>query len=172
MNSPRSRRSNFLTFALLIAGLIAGYQAPAFAQADQGRISGTVTDSNGGLVPGAAIVVKNERTGEERTTTTNEVGYFVVSSLHPSSYSVTAEAKDLSAKATNIQLLVGQEFNLPLVAQPRGLAVTVDIAAGGEAALETSSAAMGANVNPREVEGLPINGRQLSQLCLPIWSAH
>jgi len=166
MNSPRSRRSNFLTFALLIASLVAGYHAPAFAQADQGRISGTVTDSNGGLVPGAAIVVKNERTGEERTTTTNEVGYFVVSSLHPSSYSVTAEAKDLSAKATNIQLLVGQEFKLPLVAQPRGLAVTVDVAAGGEAALETSSAAMGANVNPREVEGLPINGRQLSQLYL------
>jgi hypothetical protein len=136
------------------------------AQTDSGRIAGTVTDANGGLVPGAAIVVTNERTGEERTATTNDVGYFLVSSLRPSSYTVTATAKDLSAKATNVQVLVGQEFSLTMVAQPATLAATVNINAGGEAALETSSAAIGANVNPREVEGLPINGRQLSQLYL------
>lgn len=136
------------------------------AQTDQGRIAGTVTDSAGGLVPGATIVVKNERTGEERTATTNETGYFMVSSLRPSSYSVTASAKDLTAKTTGIQVLVGQEFALSLVVQPTGLAATVNVTAGGEATLETSSATIGANVNEREVEGLPINGRQLSQLYL------
>ena len=138
----------------------------ANAQTDSGRIAGTVTDATGGLVPGATVVVKNERTGEERTTTTNEEGYFIVSSLRPSTYTVTANAKDLSAKTTNVQVMVGQEFSLTMVAQPTALAATVDIAAGGEAVLETSSAAIGANVNPREVEGLPINGRQLSQLYL------
>src|SRR6185503_17756809 len=111
----------------------------ATAQMDQGRISGTVTDSNGALVPGATIVVKNERTGEERTATTNEDGYFIVSALRPSSYSVSATAKDLSAKSTNIQLLVGQEFSLTMIAQPTGLAATVDVTAGGDVALETSS---------------------------------
>ena len=138
----------------------------AKAQTDQGRIAGTVTDQNGGLVPGAAIIVRNERTGEERTATANDLGYFIVSSLRPSTYTVTATAKDLSAKTTNVELLVGQEFTLGMIAQPTALAATVDIAAGGEAILETSSAAMGANVNPREIEGLPINGRQLSQLYL------
>ena len=123
----------------------------ANAQTDQGRIAGTVTDTNGALVPGATIVVKNERTGEERTATTNETGHFIISALRPSSYSVTASAKDLSAKTTNIQLLVGQEFSLTMIVQPTGVAATVDIAAGGETTLETSSAAMGANVNPREV---------------------
>ena len=136
------------------------------AQVDQGRIAGTVTDSNGGLVPGASIVVKNDKTGEERTATTNEVGYFMISSLRPSTYTVTANAKDLSAKSTNVQVLVGQEFTLAMVVQPTGVAATVDVAAGGDAILDTGSAAMGANVNPREVEGLPINGRQLSQLYL------
>jgi hypothetical protein len=153
---------------LIVIALAALFVLPpgAGAQTDQGRIAGTVTDSNGGLVPGATIVVKNERTGEERTATTNDVGYFIVSSLRPSSYNVTASAKDLSAKTTNLQLLVGQEFTLAMIVQPIGVAATVDITAGGEATLETSSAAMGANVNPREVEGLPINGRQLSQLYL------
>jgi carboxypeptidase family protein len=136
------------------------------AQVDTGRIAGTLTDAHGAVIPGATVVVKNERTGEERTTTTSEAGYFAVTSLRPSTYSVTASARDLQAKTTNVEVLVGQEFTLAMVAQPTGLAVTVDVAAGGEAVLETSSAAIGANVNPREVEGLPINGRQLSQLYL------
>ncbi len=153
---------------LIVIALATVFMLPlaAHAQVDQGRIAGTVTDSNGALVPGASIVARNERTGEERTATTNDVGYFLISSLRPSSYSVTASAKDLSAKSANIQLLVGQEFTLTMVVQPTGLAATVDVTAGGEVILESGSAAMGANVNPREVEGLPINGRQLSQLYL------
>ena len=138
----------------------------ASAQTDQGRIAGTVTDSNGALVPGATVVVKNGRTGEERTAITNEAGYFIISALRPSSYLVTVSAKDLSAKASNVQVLVGQEVNLPLTVQPTGVEARVDIVGGGETGLETSSATMGANVNAREVEGLPINGRQLSQLYL------
>jgi hypothetical protein len=138
----------------------------ASGQTDQGRIAGTVSDSNGALVPGAAIVVRNEKTGDERTTTTNEIGYFTVSSLRPSTYTITANAKDLSATTTNVQVLVGQEISLPLTVQPKSLEARVDVVGGGEAMLDTGSASMGANVNPREVEGLPLNGRQLSQLYL------
>jgi len=56
---------------LLVAFLatICLIQLPAYAQQDQGRIAGTVTDSNSAVVPGASIIVKNERTGEERTAT-------------------------------------------------------------------------------------------------------
>jgi Carboxypeptidase regulatory-like domain len=158
----------FGRFSLVALALVLLFVVPPTAngQSDQGRISGTVTDSNGALVPGATIVVKNERTGEERTAVSNESGYFIVSALRPSSYTVTATAKELSAKTSNVQVLVGQEYTLTMVAQPTGVAATVDITAGGDAVLENNSAAMGANVNPREVEGLPINGRQLSQLYL------
>jgi len=166
MYSKVPRRLFRLSLVIVALATVALFCLPASAQTDQGRIAGTVTDSNGALVPGSTIVVKNERTGEERTATTNEVGYFIVSALRPSTYSVTASAKDLSAKTTNIGLLVGQEFTVTLIVQPTGLAATVDVTAGGETTLETSSASMGANVNPREVESLPLNGRQLSQLYL------
>ncbi|HEV7473236.1 MAG TPA: carboxypeptidase regulatory-like domain-containing protein [Pyrinomonadaceae bacterium] len=159
----RPSRISLIVFAAVV---LFSLPLAANAQTDQGRIAGTVTDSNGGLVPGAAIVVKNERTGEERTAITNELGHFIVSALRPSTYSVSASAKDLSAKTTNVELLVGQEFTLTMVVQPTGVAATVDVRADGETALDTSSAAIGANVNAREVEGLPINGRQLSQLYL------
>ena len=57
---------------------IAAVTAPAFAQTDQGRISGTVRDSSSAFVAGAAVSVKNERTGEERKGTSNNEGFFVI----------------------------------------------------------------------------------------------
>ena len=138
----------------------------AFGQAESGQIAGTVTDQNGGLVPGASIVVKNDKTGEERTATSTTDGTYSISSLKPSTYTVTVTTAGLATTATNVQVLVGQALKLDLVVKPQDLKATVDIAAGGETIVDTSSAANGANVNPREVEGLPINGRQLSQLYL------
>ena len=70
--------------ALLIA-------APAFAQVDQGRFTGTVRDQSNAFVGGATVKVKNERTGEERVVLTNAQGYFLVGSLRPSTYTIRAE---------------------------------------------------------------------------------
>jgi len=141
-------------------------QVTGSAQTDQGRIVGTVTDANGAVVPGASVVIKNERTGEERTATTNDAGYYLVLALRPSSYSISATAQNLTVRLTNVQLMVGQELKLGLTLQATGVEAKVDISAAGESALDTGSAAMGVNVNPREVEALPLNGRQLSQLYL------
>src|SRR5205085_3689061 len=138
----------------------------AFAQSDQGRIVGAVRDPNNAVVPGAIITVHNERTGEERTVTTNEAGLYQVTALKPATYTVTVTAQSFKTTKTNeVQLNVGQELTLDLVVQP-GLAETVDVVSSAELALDTSSASMAANVNPREVAGLPLNGRQLSQLYL------
>src|SRR6266850_6593942 len=141
-------------------------QLTGSAQSEQGRIVGTVTDANGAVIPGASVVIKSERTGEERTAITNEAGNYFVSGLRPSLYTVTATAQNLTVRLANVQLLVGEELNLGLTLQATGVEAKVDITSTGDAAIDTSSAAMGVNVNPREVEGLPLNGRQLSQLYL------
>ena len=117
-------------------------------------------------MPGASIVVKNERTGEERTATSTDSGSYIVSGLRPSLYTVTASAQNLTVRATNVQLLAGQELNLDLTLQATGVEAKVDIVAAADTGIDTGSAAMGVNVNPREVEALPLNGRQLSQLYL------
>ena len=165
MHNPLNPRVQFRLLVIALAALLL-FPLAANAQVDTGRIAGVVSDTNGAVVPGATVVIKNERTGEERTTTTNEAGTFLVIALHPAMYTITVNAQDLSVKATGVQVLVGQELNLPLTVQPKGLEAHVDIVGGGEAAVETTSASMGANVNPREVESLPINGRQVSQLYL------
>src|SRR5690242_16450378 len=163
-NVPR-RLQPLLVVVLTIATVFL-IGLPVQAQQDQGRITGVVKDANGAVVPGAAIVVKNERTGEERTATSNDSGSYIVSGLRPSVYTVTASAQNLNVRATNVQLLAGQELNLDLTLQATGVEAKVDIVAAPDTGIDTGTAAMGVNVNPREVEALPLNGRQLSQLYL------
>src|ERR1043166_1170902 len=149
--------------AILTLLLLSGI---AFAQTDTGKISGTVKDQNGAIVPGANITVTNERTGEERSAKANEDGYFVVPALKASSYRVIAENTGLSAKVEHVNLNVGQELMVNLAMTATGIEATVNVVSGEEAVTNTGSASMGANVVPREVQGLPLNGRQLSQLYL------
>src|SRR5215510_2445125 len=151
----------FLTFATVFL-----ISLPVQAQQDQGRIGGVVKDANGAIVPGASILVKNDRTGEERTATSTDAGSYVISGLKPSVYTVTASAQSLTVRAANVQLLVGQELVLNLTLQATGVEAKVDVVAGGDSAVDTASASMSVNVNPREVKALPLNGRQLSQLYL------
>src|SRR5215510_12141031 len=141
---------------------------PSFAQVDQGRIAGTVKDQTGAVIPGVMITIKNERTGEERTALSGDRGDYLVVALKPSTYTVSAELTGFATtELTGLQLTVGQTLTLDLVIKPAGVTQEVTVSAdSAEVRVETSSAAMGANVDTREVASLPINGRQLSQLYL------
>jgi hypothetical protein len=137
------------------------------AQIDQARITGVVRDQNNAMIPGATIAVKNERTGDTRTVTSKEDGSFVVPNLKPSLYTIQVTASNFAkAEYTNVELVVGQAFDLAAELKPSGSTESVTIVGSEEAAIDTSSARMGANVNEAEVKGLPLNGRQLSQLYL------
>ena len=131
------------------------------------RIAGTVTDASGAVIPGATVVVKNEKTGDERTAIAGDDGSFQIIALKPSTYAVSVSADNFEpATQGGVELLVGQQANVNLTLQPKGVTANVDIVSNEEAVVNTSSASMSVNVNPREVGGLPLNGRQVSQLYL------
>ena len=75
----------FTAIFILIFALIINISA----QTD-GRIAGTITDANGGVIPGATVTVTNEQTGEARTVTAKDDGTFIVVALKPSKYTITA----------------------------------------------------------------------------------
>lgn len=137
------------------------------AQVDGARLSGIVTDPSGNIVPGATIVVKNERTGGERTVTVNNDGSYMVPALTPSTYTVTVTAANFEIFSQHgIAVAVGQQATVNPTLPIKGVAAQVDIMAGDDTLVNVTSASMSANVSGREVAGLPINGRQLSQLYL------
>ena len=139
----------------------------ALAQSGQGRIVGTVTDSSGAVLPKSVVTVTENKTGAKREVTPDAKGYYVITNLAPSIYTVTATAANFApAEVREYPLSAGQERTLNLSLQPGSVATEVNVVSGELTEVETSSAAMGANVNSREVGQLPLNGRQLSQLYL------
>ncbi len=150
----------------IIFTLLTVFALSILAQAN-GQIAGTVVDTNGGVIPGASVTVINEKTGESRSVLAKADGTFLIVNLRPATYTVTAGGDTFETTTRkNLELLVGQELDFELKLQAKGVSVSVDVVSGEDMIVNTSSASMSANVNAREVEGLPINGRQLSQLYL------
>ena len=89
------REKSLVRFLLtpLAVAVILVIAATAFAQTDTGKITGTVKDQNGAIVPGANITVTNTRTGEERSAKANDDGMFSVAALKASSYRIIAEVR-------------------------------------------------------------------------------
>jgi hypothetical protein len=65
---------------------------PAFSQGNMGRITGTVTDSSGGVIAGATVTVTDTARGVPRTLITDEAGLYNAPNLTPGNYTVRAEA--------------------------------------------------------------------------------
>src|SRR5215467_11275724 len=71
--------------------LLAALHIPTNAQTIVGRISGTVTDQQGAVIPGAAVTITNEATDVKRTLTTDENGFYVATNLPIGNYGVMVE---------------------------------------------------------------------------------
>jgi hypothetical protein len=142
-----------LTILLLTA-------SAAGAQTISGSMSGTVVDAQKQVVPGADVVITNERTGEVRRTVTNEVGAFYFPGLAPGPYSVRAELtgfRPIESKG-NMVLANGRLAVPPLVLQVGGVTEAVTVSAVGEA-VATTTTAHEAILDLKQVENLSIRGR-------------
>jgi len=158
--------SRVVRLAIAVAVATIAYVPSAGAQVTEGRFTGTVVDPSGAAVPGAAVVVKSERTGEERTAMSNAQGRYLVTGLKPSVYTIKATLASFAPlQYTGLQLLAAQEFSLDLQLQPAGLSESVTVQ-GEPPSVDLSSARIGVNVGERDVQNLPVNGRQMSQLLL------
>src|SRR5262245_53342586 len=151
--------------ALAWAAIMLDSIPSVLAQNSDAKIAGTVYDSSKAAIPGASITVRNERTSVERSTTTNEQGYYVVPGLQPSTYTVTVSASGFQpTSAKSVSLVVGQVHTIDFVVNPAGTAEQITVT--DQVNFDTGSARIGVNVTPAEVKDLPLNGRQLSQLYL------
>jgi hypothetical protein len=146
--------------------LVAAWSVSALAQTDQGKVRGTVRDQSNAFVAGAKVTATNERTGQERTTVSNDQGFFLIDLLRPSNYTIRVEKDGFGpTEYTALPLAVGQELALDFELHPAGVQESITVTASSPI-VDMSSARMGVNVSTREVESLPVNGRQMSQLLL------
>ena len=149
---------------LIVMWLLAS--VPAALAQTEGRFAGTVMDASGSSVPGASVVIKNEKTGEERTAIASPQGRYLIANLKPSTYTVKVTVKDFAPlEYSGLQLLAAQEFPLDLQLQAAGVTEAITVT-GDATSIDLGSARIGVNVGERDVKNLPVNGRQMSQLML------
>ena len=137
--------------------------ASAFAQ--QATITGTVTDSSGGVLPGVTIIIVHEETGNTFEGVTDAQGQFRIP-VRVGAHRLTASLSGFqTVTRTGLQLLLNQTLAVPLQLGPATLTETVTVT--GEAPLvDTKESTVGANIDPRQVQDLPINGRNWMDLTL------
>src|SRR5438270_2685024 len=98
-------------FASLLLFFLLALSSVSFAQG-QGSIVGTVTDPSGAVLPGAKITVIETGTGLSRTTTTDSQGYYVVSSMKPSQYTISIESTGFRTERQTVTLLADQDLTV------------------------------------------------------------
>src|ERR1044071_8299189 len=100
-----------LKTAVLFLGLILASVAPAFAQAASASISGTITDAQGGVLPGVTLTVQNAESGVVRTSVSEADGKYRLVGLQPGRYNLTTELPGFQVVAVkDITLQIGQDY--------------------------------------------------------------
>ena len=147
----------FTSLALLVGLLCA---AAAFAQQSGGRLEGTVRDSQGLVMPGALVVVTNQATNVSYESETNEAGVYVLISLQPGKYTISAEMAGFKkAIVTDFQLEVGTTKTLHLTLAIGEITETVTVKADAIQQVQTATSDLGDVVFERKIKDLPLNGR-------------
>ena len=153
---------SFLKRVAMVLGLLAVLPLAAYAQ--EATLSGTVTDSTGGVLPGVTITATHTATGNTFVGVTDERGGYRVP-VRVGMFKVDAELPGFGTVSRQIDLLVGQTAVLNLQMAPSTVQESVTVT--GEAPLvDTATSTLGTNVDPRQMQELPVNGRNWMDLTL------
>jgi len=146
------------THALLAIALM--FTSIASAQTTSGSITGTVADTSGQVIPGAEVTLTNERTGEERKGTTNEVGDFTFPALVPGAYKIKAEAKGFRPlERTNNVVSATQRVTVGTLQLEVGTVTESIVVEAQGAGVQTNSSENSSVVDRTQLQMVSIRGR-------------
>ena len=146
-------------------GLVVLLAGPAWAQlAGQTALVGTVTDSNGGVLPGASVRAVNVDTQDTYEAVTNNQGQYNIQFIRLGRYEVTITLEGFQTfRATGVQVAGNQVVRTDATLPVGGVAETVTVEAG-TTVLATDRAAISQTIDQRAVADLPLSGRNVWQL--------
>src|SRR6266404_10009537 len=146
------------------ACLFLATNVPAFSQTTTGRIVGTVHDQSDAAIAGATVTVTDIQRAIRRTVSTDESGAYVFVSLTPSVYGVRAEANGFkTVERPTVQVEVATDVTVNLALPPGDVKETVVVNAEVPM-LDSTSSALGGTLSNKEINDLPLNGRNYENL--------
>src|SRR5712691_8463546 len=147
-----------------ILAIIAMLLLPLAAYAQEASISGTITDSTGGVLPGVTITATHVDTGNTFVGVTDERGAFRLP-LRVGNFRIAVELAGFTTINRTVDLLLGQTAVVNLTMAPSTIQESVTVT--GEAPLiDTTKSSLGSNIDPRQMQDLPVNGRNWTNLAM------
>jgi hypothetical protein len=165
--SANTAKSAFLAAALCLLALVSAPMQRLLAQSSTtGAIAGTVTDTNGALLPAAAVTITSFADGTTRTVKANASGEYRVSELQPGTYKATFVADGFETYLENsITVTVGSVANVAPKLKVGAVTDKVEVT-DERPLLNTQDNSITTTIDQNAIDNLPINGRRWSSFAL------
>ena len=159
------RRFGGLVAYCLPALFLASVGAPGLrAQVATATVVGTVTDTTGGVVPGAQVAVTNINTGLVYHSVTNHDGDYIVTELPAGHYTIQTSKEGFKTSSTNdVSLTIGDRYRADAKLEVGQVSEAITVEAGA-AKLQTDSPTVSQVIGEQQVQDLPLNGRDFVML--------
>jgi hypothetical protein len=147
------RLAVLLSLAVALVALAAPL-SPAWAQLETGRISGTVSDPQGGVVPGVTVTAKSVNTGATRETVSDTNGAYLIANVSPDTYEVTFMLTGFKTAARRVTVSVGATAAADVKLDVGALTEAVSVIAVPEV-IDTRTGEFKTTVSARQISELP-----------------
>jgi hypothetical protein len=156
----RERRPGTVFVMLLVAVLATTHAA--FAQRTSGGISGTITDSTGGVLPGVNVTATCTETNQARTAITDPQGGFVFPELPVCLYRVSAELPGFKTVARDAPVVANGVAKVDIKLEVGAQSETITVEASS--AVVEFSDKLNNRVDAKRIEAMPLSGRDFNSL--------
>jgi len=161
MKRSASSFKRLLSLLLVLIAIV----VPSLAQTATGSIRGIIYDQSKAIITKAKVTATNKATGAERVTESNSTGEYILSALPPGEYEVKVTVSGFKASLTSLTLQVGEsvtnDFSLEV-----GRANETVVISSETPAINTTEYKIDGVVNRKQIDNLPLNGRNFLQLAL------
>jgi hypothetical protein len=156
-----------LAFAVFAAALSFASAPVRAQQPGAATLRGVVRDPVGAVIPGVKVLATNVATGSSRATETNDEGAYALSNMQPGDYAMRFEATGFKVitSASPVKLAVGQIATMDVHLEVEGYGEVVDLM-GVVPLVDNMSSKVDQVIGAREIENLPLNGRNFLELAL------
>jgi hypothetical protein len=166
LNHSSSKGATMRKTTIVVAFVLIVISSMAWAQVSTGRVSGTVSDDTGALIPGAEITITNVDTGRTRSAVSDDEGRYVALDLSLGAYEVEASLAGFqTAVRSGIQLTVGREVVVNITLEIGEITERVTVT-GDAPLVETTQSVLADLVDNQVISDLPLNGRSFTELAL------
>ena len=136
------------------------------AQSFKATVVGQTADANGAVIPNATVTITSVATNQTQTVATDSGGNFTISQLDPGTYSIKIEAPNFKTLVqTDLVLETNQSARLNLTLEAGSVQEIVTVEAEAPV-INTETSSKGEVITPRQVQDLPLNGRNFTDLAL------